>query len=408
VTDAEEPEGALEGLKVVEIAEGISGPYCGKLLADLGAEVIKVERPGAGDASRGFAPFYHDEPSPDAGLLFGFLNTSKLGVTLDVAAPPGREILHRLLAEADVVLVGGRPAAIERAGLDYASLSEAHAGLVCTYVTPFGLTGPHAGWQGSELVAFQASGLGIMTPAERRGSPEMRPLKAGGHQAMMVAGLTAAVATMHAVFAREASGAGQCVDVSEVEPLTSHQFLNLARWTYTGDPGYRGYTEGSGRIWCRDGAVFMLLFAGQGHQWQAFLDLMGNPEWAQGPEYRSRASLGEKTEEFWARVHEWAGGYGKQELYREAQGRRVPMFPENSIAEAVESEQVRARGFVQEIPLACGASVRAPTAPYQFSETPVRVRRVAPSLGRDNDAVFRGRLGLTAEELRRAREAGVV
>ena len=120
MTDAEEPEGALEGLKVVEIAEGVSGPYCGKLLADLGAEVIKVERPGAGDASRGFAPFYHDEPSPDAGLLFGFLNTSKLGVTLDVAAPPGREILHRLLAEADVVLVGGRPAAIERAGLDYA------------------------------------------------------------------------------------------------------------------------------------------------------------------------------------------------------------------------------------------------------------------------------------------------
>src|SRR5690606_25204139 len=123
---------------VVEIAEGISGPYCGKLLADMGAEVIKVERPRTGDRQRYTPPFYHDEPSPDTSLMFNFLNTNKLGLTMDIDQARGRELLHRLLEDADVLLVDGRPSQIEERGLGFEELNQRHPRLVCTYVSPFG------------------------------------------------------------------------------------------------------------------------------------------------------------------------------------------------------------------------------------------------------------------------------
>lgn len=403
-----DPPGALDGLKVVELAEGISGPYCAKLLADLGAEVIKVERPGAGDACRAIGPFYADDPSPDSGLLFNFLNTNKLGITLDVATPLGRQLLDRLLDDADVLLVSGRPSESEARNLHYDARGRAHSRLVCTYVTPFGLQGPRRDWKAGELVAFQMSGLGPVTPGERRGRADLPPLKAAGSQALMAAGMTAAVATMHALFAREVSGKGQLVDVSETQSLASHQFMNVARWVYFGEPGRQGFSEGSGRIWCKDGAVFMLLFTGQEQQWKAFLELMGNPEWSKAPEFQTRASaLSNHAAEFWARVHEWAGQFTKEELYRNAQRLRVPLFPENSIAEAVESDQVRSRDFMQEMPLASGATVRGPVAPYMFSETPARIRRSAPALGGDNHAILCGRLGVSEAEIEKACGAGV-
>jgi len=407
MTGSSDAPAALEGLRVVEVAEGVAAPYCAKLLADLGAEVIKVEPPGLGDACRDVGPFYHDEPSPDSGLLFSFLNTSKLGVTLDVESAFGRDLLGRIVGEADVLLVGGELAEIESRGLGPAAWRAWHPRLVCAYVTPFGLEGQRAGWRGGELVAFQMAGVGLVTPRERLSNQELPPLKAGGNQALMVAGLTAAVATLHALFARDATGEGQLVDVSEVEPLASFQFLNVARWAYAGYPGDHGYGEGSRRVHCRDGDVSFLLFTGQDQQWQAFRDLIGNPEWAACYD-RLPAGRGPEVDAFWARLNAWAGGYTKEEVYRKAQALRVPLFPENDIAEAVESDQVRARGFVQEMPLASGATARAPVAPYAFAETPARFRRPAPALGRDNRAVFCDRLGLSEEELRRAYDAGLV
>ncbi len=255
VSDAKTGEhaGPLAELKVVERAEGVSGPYCGKLLADLGAEVVKIEPPGIGDRARRMAPFFHDEPAPDSGLLFNFLNTNKLGVSLDLTAPLGTQWLSRLLEAADVFLFGGEAREIDAQGVRYETLSQTKPRLVGVYVTPFGLSGPKRDWRGSELVSFQGSGLGFATPGEKDIPKHLPPLKAGGHQALMTAGLTAAAATMHAMFAQEATGIGQRVDVSEVEPLASFQFMELARWTYTGDPGKRGVRDFGQRIRCKDG-----------------------------------------------------------------------------------------------------------------------------------------------------------
>jgi crotonobetainyl-CoA:carnitine CoA-transferase CaiB-like acyl-CoA transferase len=400
--------GALDGLKIIEIAEGVSGPYAGKLMADLGAEVIRVERPRAGDALRYVAPFYHDQPSPDSGLLFNFLNTSKLGVTLDIETATGRDWLHRLLAEADVLLAGELPAAIERGGLSFEKLHSQHPQLVCTYVTPFGLEGPYKDWKGGELVAFHMSGLGLATPRDRLSREGQRPLKGGGNQALMIAGLSAATATLQALFAREESGQGYLVDVSEVEPLTSFQFLQIARWTYASDNGDRGYGEGSRRFWTSDGPVSMLLFTGQQRQWDAFRDLIDNPPWLDEGKYEPPLSRIKEDDPFWSRLNDWAMRHSREEVYRKAQGLRVPLFPENNVADAVESQQVKSRGFMQSLPLATGDSVEAPIAPFMMLGTPAKVRGPAPSLGRDNELVFCARLGMSKEELIRAYQAGVI
>jgi crotonobetainyl-CoA:carnitine CoA-transferase CaiB-like acyl-CoA transferase len=400
--------GALEGLKVVEIAEGISGPYAGKLIADLGAEVIKVERPRLGDGLRYVAPFYHDKPSADCGLLFNFFNTSKLGVTLDVESATGQKWLDRLLGNADVLLVGAMPAEVMDRRLDFEQWHERYRELVCTYVTPFGLEGPYRDWKGGELVAFHMSGLGLATPRHRLSVEGQRPLKAGGNQALMIAGLSAATGTMHALFARQGSGRGSLVDVSEVEPLASFQFLQTARWTYAGDTGDRGYGEGSRRFWCADGAVSMLLFTGQQRQWEAFRELIDNPTWLDEGSYQPPLSRIKEDDPFWARVNQWSARHTKEEVYRKAQALRVPLFPENDIASAVESGQVKSRGFMQAMPLATGDSVSAPAAPYTMYGTPTQIYGPAPTLGRDNRAIFGGRLGITDEELGRAYEAGII
>jgi crotonobetainyl-CoA:carnitine CoA-transferase CaiB-like acyl-CoA transferase len=176
------------------------------------------------------------------------------------------------------------------------------------------------------------SGLGLATPRDRLSTEGQRPLKAGGNQALMIAGLSAATGTMHALFAREGSGQGSLVDVSEVEPLASFQFLNVARWTYAGDTGDRGYGEGSRRFWCADGAVSMLLFTGQQRQWEAFRELIDNPKWLDEGNYQPPLSRIKQDDPFWARVNEWAGRHTKEEVYRKAQGLRVPLFPENDVA----------------------------------------------------------------------------
>jgi len=239
------------------------------------------------------------------------------------------------------------------------------------------------------------SGLGLLTPNEAR-TTASPPLKAGGNQALITAGVTAATAAMHALFAREATGHGQQVDISEVEPLASFQFMNVGRWTYAGDPGHRGFGEGSRRIWCRDGAVALLL--GQDHQWRAMIEVMGSPDWALAPEYETRTGRAEDQEVLWAQIQGWATDYTKEEVYRMCQRLRVPAFPENTIAEAIDSGQVRSREFIREITLASGESVPAPTRPYSLLHQPDFTARPAPRLGEHNIQVFRERLNLDWED----------
>jgi crotonobetainyl-CoA:carnitine CoA-transferase CaiB-like acyl-CoA transferase len=207
-------ETALDGLKVLEYCQMISGPYCGKLLADLGAEVIKVEEPSVGDVARTRGPFPGDVTHPEKSGLFLYLNTNKLGITLNLGTASGRELFRRLAEQADVLLEDRPPGEMAKLGLDYASLSAINPRLIVTSITPFGQTGPYRDYKSYHLNLYHASGHSsffYVAPRERR---KEALVVAGGEVGDYDGGLSAAVATLAALFARLATGQGQHIDIS--------------------------------------------------------------------------------------------------------------------------------------------------------------------------------------------------
>ncbi len=222
---------ALSGLKLLEYSEFVSGPYCGKLLADLGAEVIKIEKPGLGDKARSWGPFPQDIPHPEKSGLFLDLNTNKSGVTLNVESAMGVKIFKELVKRVDIVIENNPPQEMERLGLDYESLHQINPLLVMTSITPFGQTGPYRDHKACDLISFHISGEAYVNPADGVDDIEQQPpLKGPMHRGDSMAGLTAAVCTMSAVFARQVTGQGQHVDLSEQEALSSIMRANLANF----------------------------------------------------------------------------------------------------------------------------------------------------------------------------------
>ncbi len=215
-------KGALEGLKILEFSEFISGPYCGKLLADLGAEVVKVERPGAGDRARGWGPFPGGAPHLEKSGLFLFLNTNKDGVTLNIESEAGRELFRRLASWADVLIESQPRREIERMGLNYRSLRQVNPSLIVTSISPFRRTGPYKDYAGGDLIASHTSSEAFGNPAEGVCDTERyAPLRGPMHAADFMTGLTAAVSIMSAVVARRPGQPGRHIDVSAQEALAS-------------------------------------------------------------------------------------------------------------------------------------------------------------------------------------------
>src|SRR5438552_2566388 len=210
---------ALDQLQVLEVGSGVAAAYGAKLLADLGAQVIKVEPPGGGDATRARGPFPGDVPHPEKSGLFLYLNANKRGITLDLTRPRGREVLERLAARADLLVHDVHPREMAGRGLDYERLAATHPGLVMTSIAPYGLTGPHAGYRGPDVVTWSAGGIAALNGEPAR--PDLPPLKAFGDQSGFQAGLNAAVGSLGALFARLATGRGEHVEVSTQECLAA-------------------------------------------------------------------------------------------------------------------------------------------------------------------------------------------
>jgi crotonobetainyl-CoA:carnitine CoA-transferase CaiB-like acyl-CoA transferase len=183
----------LEGLRVLELGQFISAPYCGKLLADMGAEVIKIEPPGTGDHARQYGPFPGDDPDPERSGIFLYLNANKRGVTLDLGTPTGQEILRKMVARSDVLVHNLHPLELDRLGLEYEAISRANPGLVMASITPFGLTGPYRDYQAYDVNLAAAGGI-----CEGLGSAGREPLTFGTPQVGYFAGLAAASSIVRA------------------------------------------------------------------------------------------------------------------------------------------------------------------------------------------------------------------
>jgi crotonobetainyl-CoA:carnitine CoA-transferase CaiB-like acyl-CoA transferase len=407
-------EGALSGLKIVELSERVAGPFCTKVMADLGAEVIKIETPGAGDVARSRGPFPGDEPHPEQSGLFLYLNTNKLGVTLDVQTPQGTALFRDLVKDADIVVETQPPGFLERLGLGFASLHERYPRLIVTSITPFGQTGPYKDYKAYNLNCFHTGVVGYETPFNFVTDLENEPpLKTGGQQADLLAGWTAATATMCAVFHRDLTGEGQHVDISEVEAVAHMIRPNFALYTHEppNGPNRRRFLQrtkwGLAYVFpCRNGHVALLALTDQ--HWASLKELMGHPEWMESELFATLLGRFQNVDAIEAGVADWVSEQDRDELARRGQELHIPAFPVRDIKEVVTSEQYRERNFFVTVNHPATGPLTYPGAPFKLSATPWQIRSPAPRPGEHNVQIYGERLGLSAERMEQLRREGTI
>jgi crotonobetainyl-CoA:carnitine CoA-transferase CaiB-like acyl-CoA transferase len=399
---------ALAGLRVVECGHLVSAAYATKMLADLGAEVIKIEPPQGGDRSRTFGPFPGGITDRERSGLFVYLNTNKRGVTLDIGSKDGRDLLLRLLATADLFVHNLPPPEMDAQELDYDVVAAANPNLVMTSITPFGLSGPHRDFVATDLTLWNAGGIAYLNGGGP-GTDELPPLRSFGQQAEYQGGLNAAIASMGALFARKRLGRGQHVAVSIQEALVAILELTFEYWPYMGLVASR-----LGRkpiqpldfLECRDGWVFICCV--EEHQWQSFVDLMGRPEWAEMELFADRLSRAANWDALKIFLQEWAQEQSVDALYHAAQQRRIPFAPVSTMGDLLASEHLKARGFFAELRQPGMDPLSVPGAPYKLSETPWQIRSPAPTLGQHTEAILMTELGLSGDEMKRLRDGGII
>jgi crotonobetainyl-CoA:carnitine CoA-transferase CaiB-like acyl-CoA transferase len=400
-------ERALSHLKVLELCNLVSGPYCSKLLADLGAEVIKVERPGTGDEARRRGPFLDDHPHPERSGLFLYLNTNKLGITIDVTTASGRKIFGELVARTDVLVEDNPPALMEELGLTYGAMREINPRLVMTSITPFGQSGPYRDYNAYALNSFHSGGEGYLLPIQ---SPDLtrEPLKGGGLEPECICGLSAAMATLAAAYNTKAGGVGQRVDVSKQDVLMTMVQLEMALYPNVGvvRDRVRRPILMPVPMKCQDGYIHMSALTDR--EWRDILRVMGDPDWANDERYSQWLNRHLLGDEITPHIQEWVRGQKKEELFHHLQDNAIAAAPVNTAEDVVNSSQMESRGFFAEVEHPEAGRLKYPTAGYKFSRTPWKGERPAPLLGQHNEAILCERLGYNKQALVRMKESGVV
>jgi crotonobetainyl-CoA:carnitine CoA-transferase CaiB-like acyl-CoA transferase len=429
------PDAALSDIRVLDLA-GEIGVYAAKLLADLGADVIRIEPPD-GDPARLVGPFYHDEPSPERSLYFFNLNTNKRGITLDVMSDEGRELFKRLVATADVVVETFHPGVLDAAGVGYEALAKVKPEIIVTSVTGFGQDGPHAGYRWSDIVGVAMGGM--MTLAGDKADPPNMPY---GYQGYIGAGIQAAAGTMMALTHRDNTGEGQHVDVSMQEALSINQETAMQTYDMTKQirtrTGARGALPidipGIGVYPTSDGNVFAYLGTPGGAPWPVMLqwmteegkaaDLNESPYVEMIGQLNLRFLTGlaalaadppklQEALRTLAHIYEVFAAFCKTmtkwTLYEEGQKRRLMFGIVSTPEDLVRNPQLQARKWLQDVGHdELDETLRYAGPPYRLSETPWAIRRRAPLPGEHNSEVYCGELGLGEQDLATLRERGVI
>jgi CoA:oxalate CoA-transferase len=397
-------EQALSGVKVLDLTHYIAGPYCTKLLADYGAEVIKIERPGTGDGARRIGPFYGDAPHPEKSGLFLYLNTNKLGITLNLKSNAGVKILKELVKDTDILVENFRPGVMERLGLAYETLETINPRLVMVSISNFGQNGPYRDFAASEIVADAMGGwMSII------GDPEREPLKPGGNQAQFVAGLFGALAAMAAFYYQETSGTGQNIDISIMDAVLYIQMNITSTYSYTGQIpkriGNLVLPPPGSILPCKDGYIGAIAVTNE--QWQTLCEWMGMPEMVNDPRFLTGGDRAENIDELNAILISWLIEHDQDELLREAQKRKLPFGIPASAKMLLESRHLNERGYFVAVDHPLTGKIRYPGAQVKMGDLPYKLNR-APFLGEHNDTVYCGRLNFTRADMVRLKEQGVI
>ncbi|MBI4308565.1 MAG: CoA transferase [Chloroflexi bacterium] len=403
------PQRALQGLRVLEYCDSVNGPFCTKLMADLGATVIKVEDPERGDPSRSCGPFVDDTPGSERSGLYAYLNTNKKGVTLNVKTATGRRIFVDLVKRTDILVENTPPGWLPGLGLGYDKLSAENPSLVMLSITPFGQTGAYRGYKGPDLVLWNAGGLGSVIPNAREDMAEPPPLKGPGPFGDFFTGLVGAVTAMIRVMGRETSGRGCYIDVSQQEAVIHNMGRHITQYSLDGEMGEWAKENfyGAGGIFpCADGSV--MLFFSEQRFWTTMARLIGKEEWLQDQRFIDRTARYQNWPLIREAVTSWTNDKSREEVHRICQDNRVPAAPVNTTQDLFSNPHVAARGLLVQVEHPVLGRHSYPGALFHLSATPHRIESPAPLLGQHNEEILCGELGYSKAELAKLREGGVI
>jgi crotonobetainyl-CoA:carnitine CoA-transferase CaiB-like acyl-CoA transferase len=393
--------GPLQGIKVIELAQIMAGPTCGMLLADMGADVIKVEKLPGGDDTRSYT-----EPSIQGeSAAFMVLNRNKRGMAVNLKTPGGLEVVKKLLADADVVTENYRKGTLEKLGLGYDVLQKLNPRLVYCAISGYGRTGPYADKPGFDLILQGFAGIMSVT-----GEPGRPPVKSGTSIADINAGILAALGIVAALQARERTGRGQMVETSLMEAAVQQMYWQAAIHFATGvDSGptgsahiltapYQAFPTADG--WINIGG------ANQSN-WERIARAIGRPELIEDPRFRTNGERMKNLAALVPLISQRTRERSSAEWVREFEAAGVPVGPVNKIGQVLADEQVKARDMVVEVQHSRVGATPAIGLPIKFSETPGKVQRGAPTLGEHTDEVLAS-LGYDAAQITALRKAGAV
>lgn len=398
----------LSDIKVLELAHSLSGAFCAKLLADQGANTVKVEPPGWGDPARREPPFINGIPDPDSSTIFLAFNTNKRGITLDIEQPQGRKLLLRLVADADVLIESYPPGHLESLDLGYQVLRETNAKLVVSSITYFGQTGPYRDYQGGDLVVQALGGfLNAVT-----GSADRPPMGTTLEQMEITAARNGAIAIMAALLQRQQSGEGQQIDLSTMEAAVSTPSGLIQPYSFTGRSPKRGGSDGNVmdgmHLPTKDGEV-TLTTAGTGGRpmeaWSEFLDEPGLLD----PKFATRPSRLENWEELHILVAPKLALWNNLDLMHETMARGLVIGLVQNPQQVVDSPHLAERGYFVEIDHPEAGSLKYPSPGFLMDEeNPMEGSKAAPTLGEHNSEILGGELGFSAEELGQLRASQII
>ncbi len=407
----EASSGPLAGLRVFDLTRILAGPTCTQLLGDLGAEVIKVERPGQGDDTRKWGPpFVKDAEGRDTGESAYYLsaNRNKRSITLDIAKPEGQAIARRLIAQSDILVENFKGGGLAGYGLAYDDLAETCPRLIYCSITGFGQTGPYAPRAGYDYLAQGAGGIMSLT-----GEPAGEPVKVGIGIADIMCGMYAVAAILAALHHRHGSGRGQYIDLAlldtQVAWLTYEGLNYLTSETLPPRQGNEHPNIVPYKVMpCADG--HFILAAGNDGQFRRFCDFAGCPELAEDPRFATNSQRSVNRRALYELLPDVTMKKTRDEWIEGLSACNVPAGPVNDLGQVFADPQVLARGMKQSVPYAGapGGAVDLIANPVKFSRTPVDTRHAPPRMGEQTDEVLRELLGMTADEIAALRNAGVV
>ncbi|MBU9339347.1 CaiB/BaiF CoA transferase family protein [Burkholderia multivorans] len=390
--------GALSHIRVLDLTRVLAGPWCAQTLADFGADVIKIERPGAGDDTRHWGPPYlkdaHGADTAEAAYYLA-ANRNKRSVTVDIATPEGQQIVRELAAQSDVVLENYKVGQLKKYGLDYGSLRAVKPDLVYCSVTGFGQTGPYAHRAGYDFIVQGIGGFMSIT-GERDGVPGGGPQKAGVAIADLATGLYSTIAVLAALAHRDRTGEGQYIDMALLDvqvALLANMNTNFlasgtppVRWgnAHPNIVPYQTFQTSDGWI---------IVAVGNDGQFRKFVEAGGRPELADDERFATNPARVRHRDTLVPILAEMVKTRSKTAWIDALEAAGVPCGPINDLAEVFANEQVVARGMEVALPHPCGADVKLVRNPVRMSATPPDARTAPPLLGAHTDDVLRDMLG---------------